>query len=41
MPKEHARNLEFELAATARDELFRVKQLAFGGLSHDTIGNAK
>ncbi len=39
--QEHARNLEFEQAATARDELFRVKQLAFGGLSHDTIGNAK
>ena len=27
---EHARNLEFEQAANARDELFRLKKLAFG-----------
>ena len=34
--QEHARNLEFEQAAAARDELFRIKQLAFGGAAHDT-----
>jgi len=28
--QEHARNLEFEEAAAARDELFRLRQLAFG-----------
>jgi excinuclease ABC subunit B len=39
--QEHARNLEFEQAAAARDELFRVKQLAFGGIAHDADGNAK
>jgi excinuclease ABC subunit B len=33
--QEHARNLEFEEAAAARDELFRLKHLAFGGDSHD------
>jgi excinuclease ABC subunit B len=33
--QEHARNLEFEQAAAARDELFRVKQLAFGASVHD------
>ena len=33
--QEHARNLEFEQAAAARDELFRIKQLAFGGAAHD------
>jgi excinuclease ABC subunit B len=33
--QEHARNLEFEEAAAARDELFRVKRLAFGGEAHD------
>ncbi len=37
---EHARNLEFEAAATARDELFRIKQLAFGGEAHDAPGDA-
>ncbi|MDO8313916.1 MAG: excinuclease ABC subunit UvrB [Rugosibacter sp.] len=31
----HAKNLEFEAAAAARDELFRVKRLAFGGEAHD------
>jgi excinuclease ABC subunit B len=31
----HARNLEFELAAAARDELFRVRELAFGAGLHD------
>ncbi|MBP6280184.1 MAG: excinuclease ABC subunit UvrB [Rhodocyclaceae bacterium] len=34
--QEHARNLEFEQAAAARDELFRIKQLAFGGAAHDS-----
>jgi excinuclease ABC subunit B len=34
--QEHARNLEFEEAAAARDELFRVKRLAFGGEAHDS-----
>ncbi|MBI5885644.1 MAG: excinuclease ABC subunit UvrB [Deltaproteobacteria bacterium] len=33
--QEHAKNLEFELAAAARDELFRVRQLAFGAGVHD------
>lgn len=33
--QEHARNLEFEQAAAARDDLFRIKQLAFGGDAHD------
>ena len=33
--QEHARNLEFEEAAAARDELFRLRQLAFGGEAHD------
>jgi excinuclease ABC subunit B len=33
--QDHAKNLEFELAATARDELFRVRQLAFGAGVHD------
>jgi excinuclease ABC subunit B len=37
---EHARNLEFEEAAAARDELFRLKQLAFGGEAHDAPGDA-
>ena len=33
--QEHARNLEFERAAAARDELFRLKELAFGAGVHD------
>jgi len=33
--QEHARNLEFEQAAAARDELFRLKQLVFGDAGHD------
>jgi excinuclease ABC subunit B len=37
---EHAKNLEFEEAAAARDELFRIKQLAFGGEAHDAPGDA-
>ena len=38
--QEHARNLEFEAAAAARDELFRIRQLAFGGEAHDPAGEA-
>ena len=33
--QEHAKNLEFEAAAAARDELFRVRKLAFGAGLHD------
>lgn len=32
---ESAKNLEFEKAAAARDELFRLKQQAFGAAVHD------
>jgi excinuclease ABC subunit B len=32
---EHAKNLEFEQAAQARDELFHLKELAFGARAHD------
>ncbi|MCC4117846.1 excinuclease ABC subunit UvrB [Aromatoleum toluclasticum] len=32
--QEHARNLEFEKAAAARDELFRLRQRAFGADQH-------
>jgi excinuclease ABC subunit B len=32
--QEHARNLEFEQAAAARDELFRLRQRAFGADQH-------
>ena len=32
---EHARNLEFEKAAAARDKLFRLRQQAFGADTHD------
>jgi excinuclease ABC subunit B len=38
--QEHAKNLEFEEAAAARDELFRVQRLAFGGEAHDAPGDA-
>jgi len=34
--QEHARNLEFEEAGAARDELFKLKKLAFGGEAHDS-----
>lgn len=34
--QEHARNLEFEAAAAARDELFRIRRLAFGAEAHDS-----
>jgi len=33
---DHAKNLEFEKAAAARDALFRLKTGAFGAASHDT-----
>ncbi len=33
--QEHARNLEFEKAAAARDRLFRLRQQAFGAEGHD------
>ena len=36
--QEHAKNLEFEEAGAARDELFKVKRLAFGGQAHDSVG---
>ncbi len=36
--QEHARNLEFEEAASARDELFRLRKLAFGVGEHDALG---
>ncbi|MFN3986571.1 MAG: excinuclease ABC subunit UvrB [Rhodocyclaceae bacterium] len=34
--QEHARNLDFEKAAAARDELFRLRQRAFGADQHGT-----
>ena len=37
--QEHARNLEFEAAAGARDELFRLQKLAFGGVARDSAGS--
>ncbi|WP_374261797.1 excinuclease ABC subunit UvrB [Zoogloea sp.] len=33
--QEHARNLEFEKAAAARDKLFKLRQQAFGADAHD------
>ena len=33
--QEHARNLEFEQAAAARDELFRLRRMAFGADGHE------
>ncbi len=35
--QEHARNLEFEKAAAARDELFRLRQQAFGADQHGSL----
>jgi excinuclease ABC subunit B len=32
---EHARNLEFEMAARIRDQLFRLREGAFGAAGHD------
>ena len=34
---EHARNLEFEQAARVRDQLTRLKDLAFGAHGSDNI----
>ena len=34
--QDHARNLEFEAAAAARDALFRIRRLAFGAEAHDS-----
>ncbi|MBS0346649.1 MAG: excinuclease ABC subunit UvrB [Proteobacteria bacterium] len=34
--QEHARNLEFEKAASVRDRLFRLRQQAFGAEGHDS-----
>ncbi|HQR03255.1 MAG: excinuclease ABC subunit UvrB [Proteobacteria bacterium] len=39
--QEHARNLEFEEAAAARDQLFRLQQRAFGGGGHDPAGSGR
>ena len=33
-----AKNLEFEKAAAARDELFRLKERVFGAAQHDPGG---
>ena len=38
---ECARNLEFEKAAAARDELFRLKEQIFGVVRHDPDGETK
>jgi len=35
--QEHARNLEFEEAAAARNELFRLRKLVFGAGDHDAL----
>ena len=35
--QEHAKNLEFEEAAAARDELFRLRRSAFGVDEHDAL----
>ncbi|WP_284186949.1 excinuclease ABC subunit UvrB [Zoogloea oryzae] len=39
--QEHARNLEFEKAAAARDKLFRLRQQAFGADAHDLPGGSR
>ena len=36
---ECAKNLEFEKAAAARDELFRLRERVFGAAQHDRDGN--
>jgi len=33
-----AKNLEFEKAASTRDRLSKVKEMAFGALSQDSLG---
>ena len=35
--QEHARNLEFEKAAAARDELFKLRERAFGADQHGSV----
>ncbi len=37
---EHARNLEFEAAARARDQLFQLRQRVLGAGSHDAIAES-
>ena len=37
MMVEHAKNLEFEKAAQARDQLLKLKAMVFGAELHDTI----
>jgi excinuclease ABC subunit B len=34
---DHAKNLEFEKAAAARDQLLKLKAMVFGAELHDTI----
>ena len=36
---ECAKNLEFEKAAAARDDLFRLKEQVFGAAPHDRDGD--
>jgi excinuclease ABC subunit B len=38
---EYARNLEFEKAAAARDDLFRLRERVFGAAQHDRDGDEK
>ena len=38
---ESAKNLEFEKAAAARDDLFRLKELIFGAVPHDRDGDER
>jgi excinuclease ABC subunit B len=37
MMVDHAKNLEFEKAAQARDQLLKLKAMVFGAELHDTI----
>ena len=34
---DHAKNLEFEKAAQARDQILKIKSMAFGADMHDSI----
>jgi excinuclease ABC subunit B len=38
---ECAKNLEFEKAAAARDELFRLREQIFGAAQHDPDGETR
>jgi excinuclease ABC subunit B len=38
---ECARNLEFEKAAAARDDLFRLREQVFGAAPHDRDGDER